>query len=50
MLPEDSLYRNLYQPGEQREDQNRGAADFIWSKYTYGLDQIVEDLCNYILC
>lgn len=31
VLPEDSLYRDLYQPGKQREDQNRGAADFIWS-------------------
>ena len=34
MLPEDGLYRYLYQPGEQHGDQKRRAADLIWSKKT----------------
>ena len=29
VLPEDGLYRYLYQPGEQHGDQNRQATDFI---------------------
>ena len=29
VLPEDGLYRYLYQPGEQHGDQNRPATDFI---------------------
>ena len=32
VLPEDSLYRYLYQPGQQHIDQKRQATDFIWSK------------------
>ena len=28
VLPEDGLYRYLYQPGEQHGDQNRRATDF----------------------
>ena len=35
LLPEDGLYRYLYQPGEQHGDQKRRATDFIWSKNTY---------------
>ena len=38
VLPEDGLYRYLYQPGEQHGDQKRRATDFIWSKNTYQLD------------
>ena len=34
VLPEDGLYRYLYQPGEQHGDQKRRATDFIWSKST----------------
>ena len=34
ILPEDGLYRYLYQPGEQHGDQKRRATDFIWSKNT----------------
>ena len=48
-LPEDGLYRYLYQPGEQHGDQKRRATDLIWSKNTYRLDQIVQDPGNYIL-
>ena len=32
VLPEDGLYRYLYQPGEQHGDQKRRATDLIWSK------------------
>ena len=41
VLPEDGLYRYLYQLGEQHGDQKRRATDFIWSKNMYQLDQIV---------
>ena len=41
VLPEDGLYRYLYQPGEQHGDQKRRATDLIWSKNTYRLDRIV---------
>ena len=40
-VPEDGLYRYLYQPGEQHGDQKRWATDFIWSENTYRLDRIV---------
>ena len=43
LLPEDGLYRCLYQPGEQNGDQKRRATDFIWSKYTYSLDRFVQE-------
>ena len=49
MLPEDGLYRYLYQPGEQHEDQKRRATDLIWSKNTYQLDRIVQDPGNRVL-
>ena len=29
VLPEDGLYRYLYQPGEQHGDQNKQAADLV---------------------
>ena len=38
VLPEDGLYRYLYQPGEQHVYQKRRATNFIWSKNTYRLD------------
>ena len=37
-LPEDGLYRYLYQPGEQHGDQKRRATVLIWSKNTCRLD------------
>ena len=43
VLPEDGLYRYLYQPGEQHGDQKRRATDLTWSKNTNRLDQIVQD-------
>ena len=38
VLPENGLYRYLYQPGKQHGDKKRQATDFIWSKNTYRLD------------
>ena len=38
VLPEDRLYRYLYQTGEQHGDQKRRATEIIWSKNTYRLD------------
>ena len=43
ILPEDALYRYLYQPGEQHGEQKRRATDLIWSKNTYPLDRNVQD-------
>ena len=49
LLPEDGLYRYLYQPGEQHGDQKRRERDLIWSKNTYQLDRIVQDPGNPLL-
>ena len=49
VLPEDGLYRYLYQPGEQYGDQKRRATDLIWSKNTYRIDRIVQDPGNPVL-
>ena len=49
VLPEDGLYRYLYEPGEQHGDQKRRAADFIWRKNTYLLDRIVQEPENRVL-
>ena len=49
VLPEDGLYRYLYQPGEQHGDRKRRATDLIWSKNTYRLDRIVQDPNNRVL-
>ena len=49
VLPEDGLYRYLYQPGEQDGDQIKRATDLIWSKNTYRLDRIVQEPGNRVL-
>ena len=49
LLPEDGLYRYLYQPGEQHGDQKRRATYFIWSKNTYSLDRFVQEPGNCVL-
>ena len=49
VLPEDGLYRYLYQPGEQHGDQKRRATDLIWSKNTYRIHRIVQELGNCVL-
>ena len=49
VLPEDGLYRYLYQPGEKHGDQKIRETDLIWSKITYRLDQIVQDPGNLYL-
>ena len=49
VLPEDGLYRYLYQPGEQHGDQKRWATDLIWSKNAYRLDRIEQNPGNNVL-
>ena len=49
VLAEDGLHRYLYQPGKQHGDQKRQATDLIWSKNTYRLDRIVQDLGNRVM-
>ena len=49
ILPEDGLYRYLYQHGEQHGDQKRRVTDFIWSKNMYRLDRIVQEPDNSVL-
>ena len=49
VLPEDRLYRYLYQPGEQHGDQKRRATNLTWSKKPYRLDRIVQDPGNRVL-
>ena len=39
----------LYQPGEKHIDQKRRVTDFIWSKNTYRLNQIVQESGNRVL-
>ena len=43
VLPEDGLYRFLYQPGELEGGQQRRATDMIWSWNTFRLDRIIQD-------
>ena len=49
VLPEDSLYRYFYWPGEQHGDHKRRATDLIWSKNTYRLGRIVQEPGNRVL-
>ena len=49
VLPEDGLYRYLYQPGEQHGDQKRRATDLIWGKNTHRIDRIAQDPGNRVL-
>ena len=43
ILPLDSLYRYLYQPGELEGGDRRRATDMVWSWDTHRLDRVVED-------
>ena len=49
VLPEDGLYRYLYQRGEQHGDQKIRATDLIWSNNTYRLDRTVQNPGNRVL-
>ena len=49
VLPEDGLYRYLYQPSEQPGDERRRATHFICSKNRYRLNQIIQEPGNRIL-
>ena len=48
-LPEDGLYQYLLQPGEEHNDQRCRATDRVWSKKSYGLREIVEELGNRVM-
>ena len=49
ILPQDDLFRYLYQTGEQHGDHKKWSKDFIWSKNTYRLDRIVLEPGNRVL-
>ena len=49
VLPENGLYRYLYQPGERHGDQKRRTTDFMWSENTYRLHRIVQEPGNRVL-
>ena len=49
VLPEDGLYRYLLQPGEEHDDQRCRATDRIWSKVSYRLGEIAENLGNRVI-
>ena len=50
VLPENGLYRYIYQPDKQYGDQKRRAADLIWSKNnTYQLDRTGQEPGNRVL-
>ena len=46
VLPEDGLYQYLLQPSEEHDDQRCRATDRIWSKASYRLKEITENLGN----
>ena len=49
VLPEDGLYRYLLQSGEEHDDQQCKATDRIWSKVSYRLKEIIENLGNRVM-
>ena len=49
VLPEDGLYRYLLQLGEEHNDQRCRTTDRIWSKGTYRLREVVENLSNHVM-
>ena len=49
VLPEDGLYQYLLQPREEHDDQRHRATDRIWSKGTYRLREITENLGNRVM-
>ena len=48
-MPEDVLYRYLYLPGEQHDEQRRNATDLNWFKNTFRLDRIVQESGNKVM-
>ena len=50
VLPEEGLYRSVYELGEHYGDQKRRSTDFIWSKNTYRLDRVLQETGNCVLC
>ena len=48
-LPEDALYHYLLQPGEEHNNQHKGATDIIWYQKTYRLREVVLSLGNWMM-
>ena len=48
-LPEDGLCRYLLRPGEEHDDQRCRATDWVWSKGTYRLREVVESPGNWVM-
>ena len=48
-LPEDGLYRYLYEPSEQHGDQKIRATDLIWSEKIYRPNPVIKDQGNRVL-
>ena len=46
VLPEDELYRYLYQPWEAHGNQRQSATDLRWSKDAFGFEKIIQELGN----
>ena len=49
VLPEDGLYQYLLQAGEEHDDQLHRATDRIWSRASYRLREITENLGNCVM-
>ena len=49
ILPEDGLYQYLLQPSEEHDDQQHRATDRLWSKASYRLREIAENLGNHLM-
>ena len=49
VLNEDGLYQYTLQPGEEHDDQWSRATDRIWSKASYRLREIAENLGNRVM-
>ena len=43
------MYRYLFQPGEEHDDQRCRATDRIWSKKAYRLREVVKDTGNRVM-
>ena len=49
VLPENGLYQYLLQPGEEHNDQHKKATDWIWSKATYRLKEVMSSPGNWVM-
>ena len=49
VLPEDGLYWYLLQPGKEHDDQHKRATDWIWSRKTYRLREVMSSPGNRVM-